>query len=252
MRTAWALVLPLGISLVLNVGCGKPTGQELMAGQVMDFHELFGTNCAGCHGIQGKQGPGPRLNDPLYLAIADRQSIRNVVEQGRVGTTMPAMATRYGGTLSEKQVDAVVDGIEREWKKPIDLQGVAVPTYSIDKAPPGDAHKGQMAYQRNCMMCHGFGAFKGAAGSILDAHYLALTSDQYLRTTAIVGRIDWGMPNWRHRIPGHPTSDQEISDVVAFLSSKRPPPPPASVQGPPPEAAPTAAPGESAASKESH
>jgi cytochrome c oxidase cbb3-type subunit 3 len=252
VRTSLALLLPLGFSLVLSVGCGRPKGEALMADQVMDFHELFETNCAGCHGSQGKQGPGPRLNDPLYLAVADRGSIRNVIEQGRPGTPMPAMATSYGGTLSEKQVDSIVDGIEREWKKPVDLNGVAVPTYSVDKAPPGDTHKGQIAYQRNCMMCHGFGAFKGAAGPILDPNYLALTSDQYLRTTAIVGRIDWGMPDWRHRIPGHPTSDQEISDVVAFLSSKRPQPASGSVQSPAPVAAPSDAPGQSAASKENH
>lgn len=250
MKVAWASALPLGICVVLSAGCGKPKGQAMMADQVMDFHDLYATNCSGCHGVEGKHGAGPRLNDPLYLAIADRDSIRKVIERGRPGTTMPAMATMYGGTLSEKQVDAIVNGIEKDWKKPIDLQGAAVPTYSIDKAPAGDAHKGQIAYQRNCMMCHGFGAFKGAAGSILDPSYLLLASDQYFRTTAIIGRIDWGMPDWRHRIPGHPTSDQEISDVVAFLSSKRPQPAVASAQTPAPAA--TAAPGESAASKESH
>jgi cytochrome c oxidase cbb3-type subunit 3 len=253
VKIALASALPLSLCLFLSIGCGKPKGEALLADQVMDFHQLYGTNCSGCHGVNGKQGPGPRLNDPLYLAIADRQSIRKTIEEGRPGTTMPALATLHGGTLSEEQVDAIVDGIEREWKKPIDLQGVVVPTYSIDKAPAGDEKKGQTAYQRNCMMCHGFGAFKGAAGSILDPHYLALASDQYLRTTSIVGRIDWGMPDWRHRIPGHPTSDQEISDVVAFLASKRPQPPMIPAQSAPAStAAPAAAPSNSSASKENH
>jgi hypothetical protein len=38
----------------------------------------------------------------------------------------------------------------------------------------------------------------------------------------IVGRVDWGMPDWRNRIPGHPMKDQDMSDIVAWLASKRP------------------------------
>jgi hypothetical protein len=72
------------------------------------------------------------------------------------------------------------------------------------------------------MMCHGFGKFKGVAGSIADSQYLALVSDQNLRTTMIVGRMDCGMPDWSHRIPRHPMTDQEMSDVMAWLASKRP------------------------------
>jgi hypothetical protein len=61
------------------------------------------------------------------------------------------------------------------------------------------------------------------------------------------------MPDWRHRIPGHPTSDQEISDVVAFLASKRLKPPMTPAQSASASAAaPAAAPGNSSASKENH
>jgi cytochrome c oxidase cbb3-type subunit III len=30
------------------------------------------------------------------------------------------------------------------------------------------------------------------------------------------------MPDWRNRIPNHPMSNQDISDVVAWLASQRP------------------------------
>jgi mono/diheme cytochrome c family protein len=112
--------------------------------------------------------------------------------------------------------------MERQWSRNVDFPGATAPTYSIEKAPPGDAARGQMAYTKNCMMCHGFEKFKGTAGTILNPNYLALTSDQGLRTTMIVGRIDWGMPDWRYRVPGHPTSDQDISDIVAWLAQMRP------------------------------
>jgi hypothetical protein len=49
-----------------------------------------------------------------------------------------------------------------------------------------------------------------------------LISDQGLRTIVITGRPDFGAPDWRGNVPGRPMTDQEISDVVAWLSSQRP------------------------------
>jgi cytochrome c oxidase cbb3-type subunit III len=51
---------------------------------------------------------------------------------------------------------------------------------------------------------------------------LALASDQTLRTVIIAGRPDIGQPDWRNDLPGHPMSDQEVTDVVEWLSSQRP------------------------------
>ena len=224
MRASFGAALSLGACLFWASSCGLPKNlpQPSAPAEVTDFHTLFGQNCVGCHGHDGTKGPAPRLNDPVYLSIADKSDIASVIDHGRPGTTMPAFGLDQGGPLSQRQVQAIVDGMEREWSRNVDFQGVAAPIYSIGKAPAGDAAHGQAAYMKDCMMCHGFGKFKGTAGAILDPHYLALASDQGLRTTMIVGRIDWGMPDWRHRIPGHPMSDQDMSDVVAWLSSQRP------------------------------
>jgi cytochrome c oxidase cbb3-type subunit 3/ubiquinol-cytochrome c reductase cytochrome c subunit len=51
---------------------------------------------------------------------------------------------------------------------------------------------------------------------------LSLVSDQVLRTVVIAGRPDIGQPDWRSDVPGHPMSDQEVTDVVGWLSSQRP------------------------------
>ena len=56
---------------------------------------------------------------------------------------------------------------------------------------------------------------------MINPDYLALVSDQALRTAVIVGRSDLGMPDWRAYTPGRPMSSQEISDVVAWLASHR-------------------------------
>jgi hypothetical protein len=51
--------------------------------------------------------------------------------------------------------------------------------------------------------------------------YLSLVSDQGLRTVVITVRPDFGAPDWRGNVPGHPMTDQDIADVVAWLSSQR-------------------------------
>src|SRR5260370_709110 len=61
---------------------------------------------------------------------------------------------------------------------------------------------------------------KAKLGSIVDGSYLALISDQGLRSIVVAGRADEGMPDWRtHRT--QPMTDQQITDIVAWLASKR-------------------------------
>jgi cytochrome c oxidase cbb3-type subunit III len=217
-------IVTLAVCFLVSAGCvGQPTGpQAPFPEQVTDFHELFSRNCVGCHGADGMKGPGPRLHDPLYLAVADRESIYNAIKYGRPGTPMPPFGKDEAGPLTDQQIAAIVDGMERNWAQPEKFKGATLPTYSIEKAPAGDRTRGQIAYQRNCMMCHGFGKFKGAAGPVAEPRYLALVSDQNLRTTMITGHTEWGMPDWSHRIPRHAMSDQEMSDVVVWLAAQRP------------------------------
>jgi cytochrome c oxidase cbb3-type subunit 3/ubiquinol-cytochrome c reductase cytochrome c subunit len=58
-------------------------------------------------------------------------------------------------------------------------------------------------------------------GSIVDPSLLALLSNQDLRTLVIVGLPQFSAPDWRNDLPGHPMTDQQISDVVAWLASHR-------------------------------
>ena len=59
-------------------------------------------------------------------------------------------------------------------------------------------------------------------GSIVNPHYLSLITDQGLRTIVIIGRPDFNAPDWRNNVPDHPMSDEQITDVVAWLSAQRP------------------------------
>ncbi len=90
--------------------------------QVTDFNQLYAQNCAGCHGSEGRFGSARPLNDPLYLAVANADVLRQVTAKGVPGTAMPAFAKQAGGSLTDKQIDALVEGMRSRWGRPKDLK----------------------------------------------------------------------------------------------------------------------------------
>lgn len=219
------LGFPLLTLLALS-GCnlpGKPTPADVVPrpADVLDPVVLYKQNCAGCHGADGKGGPAPPIGDPVYLAIVDDDTLRNVISKGRTGTPMAAFAQTEGGMLTSKQVDAIVQGMRQRWTQPQILQGVTAPPYAAKSA--GNPQQGAEVFSTFCASCHGADG-KGSVkvGSIVNASYLSLITDQGLRTIVIVGRPDFNAPDWRNNVPGHPMSDQQITDVVAWLAAKRP------------------------------
>jgi cytochrome c oxidase cbb3-type subunit III len=224
-----AIAFSAAIALVIVIvvaGCGAPHGQpradsEVLApNQITDFATLYSDNCSACHGAEGKGGAAIALANPVYLAIADDATIRKVAAKGISGTAMPAFAQSAGGMLTDAQLDIITQGIRSRWSKPDALNGASAPPYATKS--PGDAQRGETAYKTFCESCHGpggRGAQKGSA--ITGGSFLALITDQSLRTIVIAGRPEIAMPDWRGNVPGKPTSDQEITDVVAWLASKR-------------------------------
>ncbi len=201
---------------------GRPSAdsQVTRPDQVTDFALLYSSNCAGCHGSEGKGGAAIGLADPVYLAIADDATIRRVVSDGISGTAMPAFARQSGGMLTKEQVDVIVKGIRARWDKPDTLRGIKPPPYAADE--PGDPERGARAYAVYCSSCHGVNGRGGEkAGSIVDGSFLALVSDQGLRTTVIVGRPAIGAPDWRGNARGKVMSDEDISNVVSWLVAHR-------------------------------
>ncbi len=201
-------------------GVHRPESAVVPPSQVVDFNALYGQNCAGCHGVGGKGGAAVALANPVFLAIADDTLIRRIASNGVPGTPMPAFAQSAGGMLTDRQIDALVRGI-RSWAKPNALRDTTPPPYAAPA--PGDAQRGADAYRTYCFSCHGADGRGGSkASSIVDGSYLTLVSDQQLRTIVIAGRPELGAPDWRGDVEGRPMSPQDISDVVAWLSSQRP------------------------------
>lgn len=212
------LILTVNVVLAFATSCGKPGKPPVPPEDVMNFRQLYRQHCQACHGVNGKDGPAQPLNDPVYLAIIPKDTLRDVIDKGRRSTLMPAFGSDQGGPLSSKQIDALVNGMEQEWGKGADLNAADLPKYA--QTADGNPMRGQQIFEADCAGCH---SGKGKAGSVTRPSYLALISDQNLRTLTIIGRPDLGMPDWRREAGGHSLTDQEISDVVAYLASLRPP-----------------------------
>jgi mono/diheme cytochrome c family protein len=222
----------------LLAACGAAPGQPRAdaivraPNEVVEFDALYADNCAGCHGANGRGGAAIALANPVYLAIVDDRSMRATIADGVRGTSMPAFAQRAGGMLTEKQIEAVVGGIRSRWSRSEALDGANPPSYAALSA--GNIHRGEAVYQTFCQSCHGANGEGSTDGSaITDDSFLALTSDQGLRTIVIAGRPELGAPDWRGYVNGvsvargfsRAMSDQEVTDVVSWLASHRVPAP---------------------------
>jgi mono/diheme cytochrome c family protein len=253
------------LSLLLAAGCdlpGKPreADRPVPADEITDFDTLYRTHCAGCHGADGKLGPAPPLNDPLFLAIVPDGELLRVIRDGRAvtpgqkslmpafsvgeGSTLsPAQATAWAelkeethaapklaGPLTPTQIEVLAGGIKKRWGPPTSPLGSSPPYLAPAATSSGKKGEGARVFARACAGCHG----KDGEGverdgklrrKINDPAFLALLSDQELRRYAITGRPDFGMPPYdgkAGRTPDfQPLTSEEIDGLVALLASWR-------------------------------
>src|SRR5262245_39457063 len=180
-------VLGLVMVGILAAGCdlnlpGKPNPQDrpVPPEKVLAFDTLFGRNCAGCHGKDGKLGPAPPLNDPLFRAIVPAAALEKTLNEGRPGTAMAVFAHKNGGTLTAAQIQVLVHEIkgiryriveEQADDKPkiqivADEKGIT-PKWGLVKPAPastppysqpegsGNAENGAILFAEACFRCHG-------------------------------------------------------------------------------------------------
>ena len=213
-------------ALLVLTSCDAP-GQRaaeeriLRPNEVSDFRQLYRQNCSGCHGVNGQGGLSVALGNPVYLAIADDATIRRITEEGVPGTAMPGFAQKAGGFLTDAQIDIIVRGMRAHWANPGAVGKNNPPGYAALR--DGDAARGRNVFVTSCSSCHGPDGRSGRGGAIADASYLALVSDQHLRTVTITGMPALGAPDWRGDVPGKPLSDDDVTDVVAWLAAQRMP-----------------------------
>lgn len=209
--------------LLLLSGCGHsapgyPGPAPLPPDQVMNSATLYKENCASCHGPAGQNGPAMDLANPKYQALVSDATLRKTISNGLPGTEMPAFAKSAGGMLTDRQINSIVAGIRHRWYKGNVLAGMNAPPYAQSK--PGDPKRGKQVYEKRCATCH-----EPGDQDITGPAYLALMSNQALRTQIIAGRPDIGQPDWRHDSPGGkattPLTAQDVDDIVTYLSTLR-------------------------------
>lgn len=212
-------------------GKPNPASRPKLPSEQTDFQVLFARNCSGCHGADGKLGPAPPLNDPLFLAIVPDDALLEVIPHGRAGTPMPAFDQRRSGTLTDEQIKIVAAGLKTHFKaaKP----DAELPPYKGELTAPPSAEqiaRGERLFAGACSTCHGkagqgSGDKEAAPGPVNDPALLAVISDQTLRRIIITGRPDLGMPNYAESDGRDntfkPLTSQEIDDLVALLSHWR-------------------------------
>jgi cytochrome c oxidase cbb3-type subunit 3/ubiquinol-cytochrome c reductase cytochrome c subunit len=228
--------LALAVAVALSAsGCrdasGRPgahTPEVTRPDQVTDLTKLYSQNCAACHGRDGQNGGAIALNNPTYLAIAGADNIRRITAQGVPNTTMPPFSESHGGMLTDQQVNALVQGMLQHWGRADALAGQSAPPYAV--SGQGNAAAGQQAFGTFCASCHGADG-NGAklkdgstTGSLLDSSYLALVSDQGIRSMILADQIDGTAHNW-HSYGPRPMTDADITNIVAWLASHRVPNP---------------------------
>ncbi len=198
---------------------GKPTAKDVWKPPEanLDFSNLYMTSCIACHSGVSGVASAISMGNSVYLSLITPNKMREIIARGIPGTAMPAFSEKMGGRLTEAQIDVLVKGIYA-WKDPKKVPAGPLPVYS---APPGDVRRGAQVFSMNCASCHGVEGTGGKAGSVVDTAYLNLVTDQYLRTLVIAGRPEVGHPNWHEAAGGQPMSDQDVSDVVAWLISHR-------------------------------
>jgi mono/diheme cytochrome c family protein len=216
--------------VLLGSGCryspAKPGPAVQRPDQVSSFTILYQQNCAACHGENGKSGVAISLANPVYLAVAGTDMIVKATTNGVPDTLMPAFAKSQGGMLTDQQIAILAQGMESAWAKPATVQGVSLPPYA---GSAGDLTQGQQAFITFCAGCHGSDGTglkrkQVSTGSLVDPAYLALISDQGLRSLIIAGQPGDGMLDWRSDIDGagsRAMTDKEITDIVAWLASHR-------------------------------
>lgn len=230
--TTLGLLVLVGTSLVL-AGCSRipgrpgPGPEVVRPSEVLDFATLYRANCAACHGQNGRNGAAISLANPAYLAVVGEENLRVITANGVAGKLMPPFAKSAGGMLTDQQIGVLAHGMVQTWSRADLFAGQGIPSYRAVLA--GDAIRGQRAFGGFCARCHGVAgegstedvkSGAGKVGSIVDGSYLALISDQGLRSLVVAGRPDEGMPDWRSD-GAQALTDQQITDIVAWLVSKR-------------------------------
>jgi mono/diheme cytochrome c family protein len=207
----WGDVLtPEQLDALVTFTISAAEGTSVEVGQ-----ELFGQNCAPCHGEFGEGGPNPsRAGDIIfpistadYLKTRDDFTLRSIISQGQPNYGMSPFGSAFGGPLDDEQVDAIV-AFMRSWEAdpPVELPPeveVSTETVSLDT---------KEIFSQLCAQCHGPNGEGGLGPSFQDQQFQDTRSDAQLFDAINLGHEATAMIGW-----GDVLSAEQIQQLVELI-----------------------------------
>lgn len=165
---------------------------------------VYRAYCILCHGERADgQARASKLYGTIYLnQFNGRDYIEKIIRYGGKAVGRSEIMPRWQEELSDEQISDVVEYV------------------AIVK---NQVSRGEVVYKTNCILCHGVKADgKGRASVLFDPPPANLTlsdkNDEYKKMIITLGGKAMGrsevMPIW-----GEQLSEQQIDDVVAYLST---------------------------------
>ena len=190
--------------------------------------QLYGRNCASCHGAKGTGGIGVPLALPSFQASISDDYLRKTIREGRPGRVMPSFSS-----LTATEVEAIVQHV-RGW-----YTGPSV-RYSA-KRIKGDPVHGKALFTQYCASCHGAHG-EGSKGTgvtfsrprdlpvmapaLHNPGFLAAATDSMIKATLMNGREGTPMVSFLKQ----GLKEQDINDLVRYVRSFETQPLPESAQ----------------------
>ena len=190
-----------------------------------------GMNCQNCH-----LDAGTRLYANPYNAVFSiypkfrarsgsvehlEKRINDCMERSMNGNKLDSLSKEMRAMV------AYINWVGKDVKKGTISKGAAVGDLTYLKRP-ADPEKGKIAFQNNCIKCHGMDG-KGQLDSIGNSYYLypPLWGSQSYNTAAglyrlsrLAGFIKSNMPNLTSSHEKPTLTDEEAWDIAAFISSQ--------------------------------
>ncbi len=217
MRVKWFIPT----LLIILATMGVVATAHAQTGDASRGATLFAQNCAVCHGDHGQGRIGATLAKD-FPGIRVDLLLKDTISTGVQGSVMPAWAKSNGGPLTDAEIDDIVAYIRSLGNlaptlPPITLSPTRPPSAPTAAAafPPGDAARGAQVYNTNCVMCHGQNG-EGRVGATLQKDWAGINVTTLLATTIARGVGGSRMPAWAQS-NGGPLTNQEISDVAAYV-----------------------------------
>jgi|TARA_B100002003_G_C14152713_1_gene554535 cbb3-type cytochrome c oxidase subunit III len=201
IKTLISIVITL-LSISLVHGTSFESGQS-----------LYGSNCVGCHGLDGKGTPNvfPALNNQNFLKLNDDEQIKSIIVNGKAGTGMIAWSETKGGVLTNSQIDDIVLFI-RNWEIKEVIQD-STENSVVDKEKVQITRED--IYNTNCVGCHGEEGVGTQSGpSLIDNEFVSISNSEELKAVIYEGRVEKGMPSWKGIL-----SNEQIDSLVPLLKS---------------------------------